>query len=211
MALDVTGWTVGPFATNCYLVRDTETDEAILFDAGLEPEALVAAIRDAGVRLVRLVNTHGHIDHVAGNRAVLEAFDVPLAIHPDDRGLLEAVEMQGQMFGVTAENSPEPDELLGEGDTVALGRWRFEVRHTPGHSPGSLSFYEPEHGICIVGDALFAGSIGRTDLPGGSFEELARSIRSRLYSLPDETTIYPGHMGLSTIGRERAGNPFVSG
>lgn len=209
MALKATGWTVGPFATNCYLIADEETNEGILFDAGLEPELLVEQVRASGVKLVKLINTHGHIDHVAGNKAILDAFDVPLYIHEADVPMLEGVVMQAQMFGVEAENSPPPTATIDEGDEVTLGGWRFELLYVPGHSPGSLAFYQPDHGFCVVGDALFAGSVGRTDLPGGDWETLLASIREKLFQLPDETQILPGHMGLSTIGAEKAGNPFV--
>ncbi len=209
MGLKINGWTVGPFATNCYLVHDEETGDAILFDAGMEPERLVDEVRATGFNLVSLINTHGHIDHVAGNQAIVDAFDVPLYIHAADVSMLSNIEAQAQMFGVQAVNSPPPTATLSESDVVKLGAWTFQLFHTPGHSPGSLSFYEPEHQICLVGDTLFAGSIGRTDLPGGDFEVLAASIREKLYVLPDETTILPGHMGLSTIGREKQGNPFV--
>lgn len=209
MALKVQSWTVGPFATNCYLVYDEDSREAILFDAGMEPQVLIDAIARADVRLKALINTHGHIDHVAGNRALLAAYDVPLYIHAADAPMLAGVEMQGRLFGVAAENSPPPTATLDEGDEVTIGPWRFELRHVPGHSPGSLVFYQPEHELCLVGDTLFAGSIGRTDLPGGDFDTLANAIRSKLYTLPDTVTILPGHMGLSTIGREKASNPFV--
>lgn len=209
MALKISGWTVGPFQTNCYLAYDEDSLEGILFDAGMEPDVLIAGIRESGAKLTKIVNTHGHIDHVAGNKALKQAFDVPIVIHRADEPMLQGVAMQGRMFGVEAENSPPPDGYLDEGDIVHLGPWKFHALFTPGHSPGSLSFYQPEHKLCIVGDTLFQGSIGRTDLPGGSFDQLATAIRAKLYTLPDDTTILPGHMGLSTIGDEKRSNPFV--
>lgn len=209
MALKINGWTVGPFQTNCFLVYDEDTREAILFDAGMEPEVLVAGIREANVELIKLVNTHGHIDHVAGNKVIKETFNVPIYIHKADEPMLKGVAMQARMFGVEAENSPPPDGYLDEGDELTLANWKFAIRFVPGHSPGSLVFYQADHQFCIVGDTLFQGSIGRTDLPGGNFDQLATAIRSKLYTLPDDTTILPGHMGLSTIGEEKSSNPFV--
>lgn len=209
MGLRVQSWTVGPFQTNCYLVIDEDSQQAILFDAGMEPEVLAAGVEQSGATLVALVNTHGHIDHVAGNALIKKRFDVPILIHAADEPMLQGVAMQARMFGVDAVNSPPPDRYLDEGDTLELGDWSFELRHVPGHSPGSLVFYQPEHQFCVVGDTLFQGSIGRTDLPGGDFDTLAQAIRSKLYTLPDETVILPGHMGLSKIGVEKATNPFV--
>ena len=209
MALKINMWTVGPFQTNCYLVFDELTREAVLFDAGMEPELLVQGIGDADVELVSLVNTHGHLDHVAGNQAIKDAFAVPIKIHRDDEALLGAVAMQAQMFGVDAQNSPPADVFIDENDTVKIGQWEFAIYHTPGHCPGSLSFYQPDHNLCLAGDTLFQGSIGRTDLPGGNFEQLADSIRSKLYTLPDDTVVLAGHMGQTTIGAEKKTNPFV--
>jgi len=209
MSLTIKTWTVGPFATNCYLVADDTAGEAVLFDAGLEPQTLIQGIEAADVRLKVLINTHAHIDHVAGNRAVVDGFGVPLWMHETAVPLLQSVPAQAQMFGVEAEASPEPDALLAHGDAVYVGDFRFEVRHTPGHSPGGLTFYCAEAQVAIVGDTVFAGSIGRTDLPGADFDVLARAIREQIYTLPEETTLYPGHMGTTTVGREKTTNPFV--
>lgn len=211
MTLEVHGFTVGPFATNCWLVVETESRDAILFDAGMDPEVLVRGIREADANLLELINTHGHIDHVAGNRVIQETFGVRSRIHPDDAAMLETIEMQARMFGVEATNPPPPDGWLAAGDIVELGTHRFEVRHVPGHSPGSVAFVEHAAQVCIVGDLIFAGSVGRTDLPGGDFAVLEHSIRTQIYTLPDEVQLFPGHMGVTSVGRERAGNPFVQG
>ncbi len=209
MTLEIRGWTVGPFATNCWLAVDRDSSEAILFDAGMEPETLIAGIRESGAVLREVVLTHGHIDHVGGLAALKRVFDVPVRMHADDAAMLAGVPMQARMFGVTAEPPPEPDGWLADGDTVTLGRHVFRVMHVPGHSPGSIALVADEDGVCVVGDLIFAGSVGRTDLPGGDFGILERSIRERIYTLPPEMRLLPGHMQPTSVGHERKHNPFV--
>jgi glyoxylase-like metal-dependent hydrolase (beta-lactamase superfamily II) len=211
MPLRILPFTLGPFATNCYFVYDPSAGEGVIFDAGFEPEKMIEEIHRLGVRVKALINTHGHVDHVAGNQRVVSAFSIPLYIHSLDIPLLESAPLQGRLFGTPVSPSPPPTDILEEGDEVGIGEYLFKVIHTPGHTPGGLCFYEPQNGVCIVGDTLFQGSIGRTDLPGGDFETLITSIRTKLYTLPDHVVIYPGHMGSSTIGIEKQTNPFVRG
>lgn len=211
MPLKVLPYTLGPFATNCYFVYDPEAEEGVIFDAGFDPHPMIVGIRSLKVRVKALINTHAHVDHVAGNRAVMSAFAVPLYIHRLDLPLLEAAPLQGQIFGAPIEPSPPPTDTLEDGDEVGIGRYVMRVLHTPGHTPGGISFFEPESKICIVGDTLFQGSVGRTDFPGGDWHTLLHSIRTKLYTLPDDVVIYPGHMGPSTIGKEKRSNPFVRG
>ncbi len=192
-----------PFAMNCLVVK--EGGEALVIDPGEEHPAIKAAVADCKVKMV--VNTHCHIDHCGGNAGIVAATGAPLACHEADVPLLENLLQQAQMFGVPSEESPPPDRLLAEGDTVNVGGTAFEVLHTPGHSPGHIVLVTD--GIAIVGDVLFMGSIGRTDLPGGSMEQLLDSIRTKLLPLPDDTVVYSGHGPATTIGRERATNPFL--
>lgn len=211
MPLKVRSYTLGPFATNCYFLYDPEERVGVIFDAGFAPARMLEDLRASGIRVKALINTHGHIDHVAGNREVLETFPVPLYIHRADLPLLSSAPLQGQFFGITCEPSPPPTDTLEEGDEVVIGNYILKVLHTPGHTPGSLCFYDPLSRICVVGDTLFQGSVGRTDLPGGDWETLVRSIQEKLYTLPDDVVIYPGHMGISSIGEEKRTNPFVRG
>ena len=208
-------FTLGPFETNCYIVTSGENGVAgdcWIIDAGFEPGELVAAVQVQELRPLALVLTHAHVDHIAGVREVLAAFPkLPLLIHEQEREwlndpVLNLSAMMGQP--VTA---PEPTRVLGDGDTLTLGRGRWRVLHTPGHSPGGITLYHEPSGTALVGDALFSGSIGRTDFPGSDPDTLVRSIRERLYALPDHVRIYPGHGPSSTIGRERRSNPWVLG
>lgn len=209
MTLEIRGWTVGPFQTNCWLAVDRDANEAVLFDAGLEPATLIAGVRESGAVLREIVLTHGHIDHVGGLAAFKRAFNVPVRMHADDAPMLQGVPMQARMFGVQAEQPPQPDGWLADGDVVAVGNHRFQVLHVPGHSPGSIALWSEADGVCMVGDLIFFGSVGRTDLPGGDFDILERSIRERIYPLPPATQLLPGHMQPTTVAREREHNPFV--
>ncbi|HYE03722.1 MAG TPA: MBL fold metallo-hydrolase [Phycisphaerales bacterium] len=206
---------LGPWETNCYVVTagaPAPGRPCWVVDAGFEPEALVASVRRAGLRPAALVLTHCHLDHIAGVNAVLGAFpDAMLLVHRDERDWLTDAEANlSALIGMPV-TARAADRLLDEGDRLTLDGLEFEVRHVPGHSPGSIALYQAESGAVISGDALFAGSIGRTDFPGSDFETLDRSIRARLYTLPDETRVYPGHGPETTIGREKRGNPFVRG
>lgn len=207
MALRHRTLTLGPFETNAYLVWCDRTLEAAVLDVGFEPEVVRAAVREAGVKVTRLLLTHAHYDHAAAMRDMEETFGLPVALHPDDRPMLEALAVQGSMFGLPPVPVPRDVRPLADGERLALGEETLEVLHTPGHSPGGVCFVGGGH--AWVGDTLFREGIGRTDLWGGSFELLERSIRTRLFPLGDDLPVHPGHGPDTTIGHERIHNPFV--
>lgn len=194
---------VTPFYVNCYVVSDQ--GEAIIIDPGDYTARVREAVSGLTVRMI--VNTHGHCDHCGGNGAAVADTGAPLAIHEGDRPLLQAIEAQGQMFGLRLAPSPEADRYLTEGDVIEFGNARLTVRHAPGHSLGHIVLVG--EGVVFAGDVLFSGSIGRTDLPGGNHAQLMDSIRAKLLTLPDETVVYSGHGPSTTIGAERRTNPFL--
>jgi hydroxyacylglutathione hydrolase len=200
---------LGPLDNNTYVLICDSTGECAIMDVGFEPEAVVRWVRDqAGPLRVRyLLNTHAHYDHVCGMRPVQEELGGEYWLHPGDRPLLDHLTEQGAAFGFPAARAPAEVHDLADGQTLVLGEESLEVIHTPGHSPGGVCFRRGED--LWVGDTLFAGSVGRTDLPGGSFEQLERSVRTRLFPLGDHLRAYPGHGPATTLGRERATNPFV--
>ncbi len=202
--------TNGVFQENCYLLADPQGGEAVLIDPGEEVTLFLRRLRTEGFELQAVWLTHAHLDHILGVREVVEATGVPVFLHPADRPLYDGIGSQGQWLGYRdVEPPPPPDYELSAGETIGVGGLSFEVRHVPGHSPGSVAFVG--HDVALVGDALFAGSIGRTDLPGGDGGTLLRSIHDQLLTLPDTTAVYAGHGPDTTIGRERATNPFLTG
>ncbi|MEK7331305.1 MAG: MBL fold metallo-hydrolase [Candidatus Eisenbacteria bacterium] len=198
---------LGPLENNSYLIVCVATRETAVVDVGFEPEAAIDALRAGDLRVRYLLNTHAHYDHLAGMRAVQEAVGGEYWLHPADRPLLERLTEQGAAFGFPAARPPAVVHDLADGQRLTLGEEALEVIHTPGHSPGGVCFRWQDW--LWVGDTLFAGSIGRTDLPGGSFEELERAIRTRLFPLGDALQAFPGHGPATTLGRERRENPFV--
>jgi len=203
--------TVGALYTNCYIVGCAETREALIMDPGFDREAEAQRIlrevdqRDLQVRYI--VNTHGHPDHTSGNRVVKKATGASILIHEYDAPMLtEAGKSLARLFGLRTE-SPPADKTLHDGDLIQIGGVTLKVLHTPGHSRGSISLLGDD--VVFTGDTLFAGSIGRYDLPGGSFQEIMRSIKNRLATLPDHVKVYPGHGPASTIGEEKRNNPFL--
>ncbi len=198
---------VGPIMANCYIVGCEETRTAAVIDPGDEAERILTELARHELQLGYILNTHGHFDHVGGNRRLKEATGAQLLIHRLDAPMLSQLDTAARMFGLRSENSPPPDRTLEDGDHIAVGTLDFTVLHTPGHTPGGICFYG--QGVVFAGDTLFAGSIGRTDFPGGDFDTLITSIRQRLFALPEEVKVLPGHMGPTTIGRERHYNPFV--
>ena len=201
--MEILSFPVTPFYTNCYVIKDS--GEAIVVDPGEATGALVNAVADTNVTMV--FNTHCHCDHSGGNAELVRLTGAPLVCHQAELPLLQTLCEQGRMFGVPFSPSPEPDRFVEHGDTVNVGNAQFEVRHAPGHSPGHVVLVGD--GVVIAGDVLFAGSIGRTDLPGGSMTQLLNSIRHQLLTLPDETVVYCGHGPATTIGEERVSNPFL--
>ena len=199
----------GQFAENCYLVAEPGSGDAVIVDPGEESDRFLAVARREGLTIREIWLTHAHIDHVSGVAEVKAATGAPIYLHPADRPLYDNLPQQAAMFGLRVGPPPPPDRPLSHGGAVAIGTTTFAVRHTPGHSPGSVCFVAP--GIVLGGDVLFQGSIGRTDLPGGSFERLIRSIRGELLVLDDDTMVYPGHGPPTTIGVERRTNPFLGG
>jgi glyoxylase-like metal-dependent hydrolase (beta-lactamase superfamily II) len=199
----------GRFLENCWLVGDAATRDAVLVDPGEEPERFLAAVHSGQWRVGAIWLTHAHIDHVLGVPAVRAATGAPVLLHPADRPLYDGVQAQAQWMGFEAERLPAPDRELVPGEVLAVGGLRFTVRHTPGHSPGSVSFVG--HGRIFGGDVLFRESIGRTDLPGGDFFTLMRSIHGEFLALPDATVVHSGHGPDTTIGAERAENPYLAG
>ena len=199
----------GRFAENCYLAADRDTREAVIIDPGEEPETFLAELDTRRWTLRAIWLTHGHIDHILGVEAVKLATGVPIFLHPDDRPLYEALPQFGEWVGLQIAAPPAPERELRPGERVRVGRCELEVRHTPGHSPGSVSFVG--HGVVFGGDVLFNGSIGRTDLPGGDHATLLASIQTHFLSLPDSTVVYSGHGPETTIGVERLTNPWLTG
>ncbi|HET6419987.1 MAG TPA: MBL fold metallo-hydrolase [Geobacteraceae bacterium] len=200
---------VGPLGVNCYIIGCESTREGAVIDPGGDAERIIAAFSGRGLKIVHVLNTHGHFDHIGANRAILEATGADLLIHEADVPFLTLADRAAAAFGVKGENSPPPDGFLQDGITIAVGELELKVIHTPGHTPGGCCFYG--NGMVVTGDTLFAESIGRTDLPGGSLEALLGSIHGKLLGLPDDTVVYPGHGPSTTIGREKARNPYLRG
>lgn len=198
---------LGPLDNNTFVLVDVATREAALIDVGFEPETVIDAVREAGLTVRWLLNTHAHYDHVAGMGVAQRALGGEYRLHLDDLPLLERVNQQAAAFDFPPVDPPQGVRGLADGERVPLGEETLEVIHTPGHSPGGVCFRWQDW--LWVGDTLFAGSIGRTDLPGGSFEVLERAIRERLFPLGDALHVFTGHGPFTTIGQERLHNPFV--
>lgn len=208
--LMVRGVVVGLFQENCYIVGSRRTGEAVCVDPGDEPAEILALARDMGVRITKIVCSHAHLDHVMAVRAVAESTGAPFLLHADDVELAGQVPRAARMWlGTDVPPPPPPDFLVADGDDVEIPGISLRTLHTPGHTPGSISLHGG--GMLFSGDTLFRGSIGRTDLPGGDGRLIIRSIADRLLALPDETIVLPGHMQETTIGAERATNPFIVG
>jgi hydroxyacylglutathione hydrolase len=200
---------VGPLQTNCYLATCQETHEAVLIDPGWDDPILVQTIEGRGAVVKAIVLTHAHFDHIGGVAALVERTGAPLIMHPDDVPLLNR-RGGADEWGIPIPPAPSPDRLVKEGDQIEIGALRFEVLFTPGHTPGHISLHEVSKRVLFDGDVLFRQGIGRTDLPGGSMEDLLDSIRRKLLALPDETVVYPGHGPATTIGEERRSNPWLA-
>ena len=210
--MQIKAFTFNPFEENTFVLYD-ETGEGIIIDPGCyeqrEREALQTFVAEEELTIKHLINTHCHIDHVLGNAWAARTFGLVLTMHRLDLPTLKANEVVGPNYGFAQYEALSPTHFFDDGDTVSFGNTTLEVRFTPGHAPGHVVLYHAPTQVVIGGDVLFRGSIGRTDLPGGDFDTLARSIRHQLYTLPDAVTVYPGHGPETTIGFEKANNPFV--
>lgn len=210
--LAVKTFTFNPVQENTYLLYNDKL-ECCIIDPGCyfpqECELLQAAIQKDGLKPVILLNTHCHFDHIFGNKFVFDTWGLVPHLHRDEQEVLDRAGMAAQKWQLNFENYTGEVKYLAEGDTVSIGSETLEVLFTPGHSPGSISFHHPAGGFIVGGDVLFDGSIGRTDLPGGDYETLVQSIQRKFFTLPDETRVYSGHGGVTTIGFEKMNNPFV--
>jgi len=206
--------TAPPFYKNGYVLGCETTRDAVIIDPGDEVDEVIAAVQASALTVRHILLTHSHLDHITGVGRAKAAFQAPVWLHDDDRPLYDAVVQQGMMFGLRVERQPPPDRSYRDGDTVAFGRYLVRVHDTPGHSPGGVCLEvgtEDDRGLDLfVGDTLFAGSIGRTDLPGANHATLLHSIHSVLLAFPDEARVYAGHGEPTTIGRERRSNPFLT-
>ena len=207
-APEAIGITTGTFQQTCWLLADPEAGEAVIVDPGEGSAEILAAVRARGLRVTGIWLTHAHIDHIWGVDDVRAATGAEVWLHPLDRRWYDILPEQGRMFGLGGlPRLAPPEHDLAHGQTVSVGRFDFAVRHVPGHAPGHVAFLG--HGLAVSGDVLFAGSIGRTDLAGGDLSQLLASIRDELLVLPDDTRVLPGHGPETTIGAERAANPFL--
>lgn len=211
--MTIKSFTFNPFSTNCYLVESG--DELVVIDPSSQAEAehkrLIDAIEERDGTLTRILLTHAHIDHIFGCARLSHHFDVGIEVHASEKVLLQRADTQAAMFGVELESPPDPVAIIEPGTNIEFGEVSWEVLHTPGHSPGSVSFVDRKEGVVFAGDVLFAGSIGRTDLWQGSLPTLMQSIFGQLIPLGDEFRVLPGHGPETSIGRERTSNPFLLG
>ncbi len=210
--LHIKSFTFNPFQENTYVLYDEKGDAALIdpgcFDLA-ERKELLDFVSDKKIRITQLLNTHCHIDHVLGNAWAKKTFGVPLLIHKEEEAVLKAVEVYAPNYGFTGYETSEADGFLSEGDEINVGSEVLQILFVPGHAPGHVVFYHKESQQCIAGDTLFQGSIGRTDLPGGNHDLLLSKIKSELFTLPEETVLYPGHGPETTIAFEKLHNPFV--
>ncbi|GBD95285.1 MAG TPA: MBL fold metallo-hydrolase [Nitrospirae bacterium] len=198
---------VGPLEENTYIIGDGETKQAIVVDPGDEPDRIMDLIKDNNLEVKVIICTHGHFDHIGAAGDIKKETGAKILMHKEDIQTYEAAKDQAAFWGYDLDDIPQPDGFIEEGDTIQAGNLSFKVLHTPGHSPGGICLYG--EGIVVTGDTIFQGSVGRTDFPGGSIEELKKSFR-RLIELPEETKIFPGHGPESTVGREKETNFFVN-
>jgi hydroxyacylglutathione hydrolase len=203
--------TVGPFQENCYIIGDEGSGVGALIDPGDEAPRIAMAVEGTGLEIGSVIVTHAHIDHVGAVAALVDEYSCPVLTHAEAEPMLNQLPAQAIMMGLRFGKVPTVDRHVEDEEVLEIGELRLRSLYTPGHAPGHLAFYAQDEGLVLSGDALFAGSVGRVDLPGGSMEVLMRSIEERLLTLPDETTVYPGHGPRTTIGNERASNPFLQG
>jgi glyoxylase-like metal-dependent hydrolase (beta-lactamase superfamily II) len=200
---------VGPLQCNCSVIGDEKTHEAMVIDPGDQIEGILEILRQEKLTLKQIVITHAHIDHVGGAMNLKAATGAPILMNQNDHALLKMLDMQAAWIGMRPPGEVQVDEAIGQGRVLKIGELTSNVIHTPGHTEGSICLYFPKEKKLIAGDTLFAGSIGRTDLPGGSMDKIMRSLHTQVLALPDETEVVPGHGPVTTIGEERETNPFL--
>ena len=203
--------TVGPFQENCYIMGDEESGTGAVIDPGDEAARIAMAVEQTGLEIGSIIVTHAHIDHVGAVAALVDEYACPVLMHAEAEPMLKQLPTQAMMMGLRFGKVPTVDRYIDDGEALEVGGLRLRSLYTPGHAPGHLAFYIEDEGLVLSGDALFAGSVGRVDLPGGSMEVLMRSIEEHLLTLSDETTVYSGHGPRTTIGDERVSNPFLQG
>jgi hydroxyacylglutathione hydrolase len=203
--------TVGVFQENCYVIGDEEAGVGAVVDPGDEAARISLAVEETGLEIERILLTHTHVDHIGAVAELKQEYGCPVLIHREAEPMLQQAPAQAMMMGLRFGKVPQVDGYIEDEEEIEVGSITLRSLYTPGHAPGHLSFYAGREGIVLAGDALFAGSVGRVDLPGGSMEVLMRSIEERLLTLPDGTRVYPGHGPETTIGEERASNPFLRG
>lgn len=201
--------TVGPFQENCYIIGDEASGVGALVDPGDEAARIAMAVEGTGLEIGSIIVTHTHIDHVGAVVALVDEYTCPVLMHAEAEPMLAQLPTQAMMMGLKFGKVPAVDHYIGDEEVLEVGDLKLRALYTPGHAPGHLAFYIEDEGLVLSGDALFAGSVGRADLPGGSMEVLMRSIEERLLTLPDETRVFPGHGPQTEIGNERTSNPFL--
>ena len=198
--------TVGPLGVNCYLIGCEKTNAGAVIDPGDDAPIILNAIKQNNLHIKYILLTHGHVDHLAQLARIKTETNAQFLMHQEDAFLLKGLFAQALMFGLPNPGNPKPDRFVTDSEEIVLGKLKIKVLHTPGHSPGSITFHVEDK--LFVGDLIFAGSIGRTDLPKGDYQTLIRSVETKIFTLPDETVIYPGHGPETTVGQEKATNPF---
>ena len=203
--------TVSPFQENCYIIGDEESGVGAVVDPGDEAARIALAVEQTDLDVASIIITHAHIDHVGAVAALVDEYACPVLMHAEAEPMLAQLPTQAMMMGLKFGKVPAVDHYIGDEEVLEVGDLKLRALYTPGHAPGHLAFYIEDEGLVLSGDALFAGSVGRADLPGGSMKVLMRSIEERLLTLPDETRVFPGHGPQTEIGNERTSNPFLQG
>ncbi len=204
---------VNPFEMNCYVYHDEKSGEGVIIDPGAythdEKEEILEYIRSNNITIKYIINTHGHIDHIMGNKWAKDSFEVPVLMHEADMPLINSSLEQANMYGIAFPQPPEPDKFISEDDTITFDGCTLSILHTPGHSPGGICLVDEKEKLIIAGDCVFHGSIGRTDLWMGDMEQLVDAIKTKIFKYPDDFVLYPGHYEKTTVGEEKNLNPFL--